>query len=220
MYQWEVEFKDSNDNTYIYDYWKNVIYHVSKCFKEVRKLINGNDIDEIISLLKSRFSKEEIIFNYNRIQKIEDSNNIINDFKNKFIKNPEKFMPKLKKEYFEKRDKKEFSRFNILSKRKLGKRSNYKCRICNQSLAGEEALESNHIIPKILGGKDTYENLELLHASCHIQHHQLLNKYGGGKNLHKVRRYFEKLSIEPSSKEGIKQIKQQFKKFKYSNCLR
>ena len=103
MYQWEVEFEDSNDNTYIYDYWKNVIYNVSECFKEVRKSINGYDIEEIISLLKSRFSKEEITFNYNRIKKLEDSNNIINNFKNILIKNPENFLPKLKKEYFEKR---------------------------------------------------------------------------------------------------------------------
>lgn len=55
------------------------------------------------------------------------------------------------KEYFEKKDKKEFKRYNILSRRKLAKHSNYKCRVYKQSLVREEQLKINQIIPKILG---------------------------------------------------------------------
>jgi RNA-directed DNA polymerase len=39
-------------------------------------------------------------------------------------------------------------RDNIWSRRKLAKQSNYKCRVCNQSLVGEEELKINQIIPK------------------------------------------------------------------------
>ncbi|UZQ52640.1 reverse transcriptase domain-containing protein [Clostridium kluyveri] len=119
------------------------------------------------------------------------------------------------KEYFNKRDEKEFNRFNILSKRKLAKKSKYKCRICNQPLVGEESLQINHIVPRLIGGNDKYDNLELLHTSCHMQHHQLLKKYGEGKELPKIQKYFKEMGIDPSSKEGIRLIKKQFKKFKY-----
>lgn len=119
------------------------------------------------------------------------------------------------KEYFYKRDEKEFRKFNILSKRKIAKKTKYKCRICNQSLNGEESLEINHIVPHLMNGKDVYDNLELLHTSCHVQHHKLLQKYGGGKELPKVKEFFNTINIEPSSKEGIRLMKKQFKKFQY-----
>lgn len=119
------------------------------------------------------------------------------------------------KEYFEKRDKKEFIRDNILSRRKLAKQGNYKCRICKQSLVGEEELKINQIVPKKLGGAESYGNLELLHQSCQLQHQILLEKYGGGKDLTKVITYFNKKQIEPNSQEGYRLIKKEFEKFKY-----
>ncbi|ACA57421.1 group II intron reverse transcriptase/maturase [Clostridium botulinum] len=122
------------------------------------------------------------------------------------------------KDYFKVRDEKEFNRHNILSRRKLAKKCKYKCRVCNQSLVGEESLEINHIVPISIGGKDIYDNLELLHTSCHIQHHQLLKKYGKGKELPKIQKYFKEMDVDPSSKEGIRLIKKQLKKFKYTNC--
>ncbi|WP_255301644.1 HNH endonuclease [Bacillus sp. AFS040349] len=63
------------------------------------------------------------------------------------------------KEYFEQRDRKEFDKENTLAKQKLAKKSKYKCRVCRESLVGDEPLEANHIVPKIIGGRDTYENL-------------------------------------------------------------
>lgn len=119
------------------------------------------------------------------------------------------------KEYFEKRDIKEFTRDNVMSRRKLAKSSNYKCRICKQSLVGEEKLEINQIVPKKLGGVESYSNLELLHQSCQLQHQILLEKYGGGKDLLRVNAYFNRNETEPNSQEGYRLMKKQFKKFKY-----
>jgi hypothetical protein len=47
------------------------------------------------------------------------------------------------KDFFDERYKKEFIRDNVLGRRKLAKRSNYKRRICKQSLTGEEPLKIN-----------------------------------------------------------------------------
>lgn len=118
-------------------------------------------------------------------------------------------------EYFEERDKKEFIRDNILSRRKLAKQSSYKCRVCNQSLVGEEQLKINQIVPKRLGGDERYANLELLHHSCQLQHQILLEKYGGGKDLPRVSTYFNRNHLEPNSKEGYILMKEEFKKFSY-----
>lgn len=130
----------------------------------------------------------------------------------KFTNSPDN--PSLR-QYFEKRDEKQFNRFNINSRQKIAKKQKYKCRVCKQSLVGEESLETNHKVPKMLGGKDEYYNFELLHTSCHIQHHQLLEKYGGGKQLNRIREYFRRNNVEPSSKEGIRLIEKVFSKFNY-----
>ena len=119
------------------------------------------------------------------------------------------------KQYFEQRDEKEFNAKNVLHRQKIAKSQKYKCRICRQSLTGDESLETNHIVPEKVGGKSRYYNLELLHNSCHIQHHQLLEYYGGGKQYTKVREFFKKHGVEPSSKEGTNLMKKSFKKFSY-----
>jgi RNA-directed DNA polymerase len=123
------------------------------------------------------------------------------------------------KEYFNKRDEKQFNRNNILSRQRIAKTSGYKCRVCKQSLVGEESLEINHIVPKALDGKDEYSNLELLHTSCHVIHHQTMEKFGGGKSLKKFKDYFKSINVIPSSKEGLKIMRQIFKHAQY-NCLR
>jgi RNA-directed DNA polymerase len=119
------------------------------------------------------------------------------------------------KEYFEYRDKKEFIRDNVLSRRKLAKRSKYKCRVCKQSLVGEEPLKINQIVPSKLGGDERYDNLELLHQSCHMQHQTLLEKYGGGIDLPKVIDYFKSYQVEPNSPKGYELMKKAFQRFKY-----
>lgn len=119
------------------------------------------------------------------------------------------------KGYFEERDRKEFIRDNVMSRRKLAKRSEYKCRICKQSLAGEEPLKVNPIVPILLGGDMRYDNLELLHLSCHTQHQKLLEIYGGGKELPNVVQYFKRKKVEPNSEEGYRLMKGAYRKFKY-----
>jgi RNA-directed DNA polymerase len=117
--------------------------------------------------------------------------------------------------YFEERDRKEFVRNNVLSRRKLAKSSNYKCRVCKESLVGDEALEINQIVPKNLGGDERYSNLELLHESCREQHIKLLFEYGGGKDLPKVLNFFEKKQVDSNSPEGYRLMKEAFRRFKY-----
>ena len=119
------------------------------------------------------------------------------------------------KGYFEERDRKEFIRNNVLSRRKLAKRSNYKCRVCKQSLVGDEPLKINQIVPLKINGDERYDNLELLHKSCHKQHQLLLEKYGGGKDLPKIISFFQYNQVETNSKEGYELMKKAFKKFKY-----
>ena len=123
--------------------------------------------------------------------------------------------PRLK-QYFEQRDEKEFNGNNVLHRQKIAKTQRYKCRVCRQSLIGEEGLETNHIVPVKIGGKSNYYNLELLHTSCHVQHHQLLEYYGGGKQYDKIKEFFKKQGIEPSAKEGTNLMKKSFKKFNYT----
>ena len=120
------------------------------------------------------------------------------------------------KQYFEQRDEKEFIANNVLYRQKVAKMQKYKCRICKQSLTGDEALEMNHIVPKNVGGKSPYYNLELLHKSCHTQHHQLLVYYGGGKQYNKIKEFFKKHGVDPSTKKGTNLMKKSFKKFNYT----
>ena len=122
------------------------------------------------------------------------------------------------KQYFEQRDEKEFVTSNVLHKQKIAKLQKYRCRICKQSLIGDEDLETNHIVPVKIGGKSNYYNLELLHNSCHIQHHQLLEYYGGGKEYNKVKEFFKKNGVEPFTKEGANLMKKSFKKFNYAGA--
>ncbi len=119
------------------------------------------------------------------------------------------------KDYFENRDKKEFIRDNVLSRRKIAKRSNYKCRVCKQSLAGNETLKINQIVPAKLGGDERYDNLELLHRGCQRQHQILFEKYGEGKDLPKIVNFFNNKQIELNSKEGYELMKKEFRKFRY-----
>ena len=63
----------------------------------------------------------------------------------KFDNSPDN--PELK-QYFEQRDEKQFKANNVLHRQKIAKAQNHKCRICGQSLIGEEGLEMNHIVPQ------------------------------------------------------------------------
>jgi RNA-directed DNA polymerase len=45
------------------------------------------------------------------------------------------------------------------------------CPVCKQSISAEQEWAMHHVIAKTLGGKDTLDNLRLLHGNCHRQLH-------------------------------------------------
>ena len=49
----------------------------------------------------------------------------------------------------------------------LLKKQKGKCTVCGLNFKDGDKLEVDHIIPKALGGKDEYKNLQLLHRHCH-----------------------------------------------------
>lgn len=56
-------------------------------------------------------------------------------------------------------------------KQRLARRQALKCSVCGEFLLNGEALHAHHQTPKSEGGKDVFNNLELLHAECHRQKH-------------------------------------------------
>ncbi|MBP0031143.1 MAG: HNH endonuclease [Roseofilum sp. Guam] len=50
---------------------------------------------------------------------------------------------------------------------KLLKKQKGKCNFCGMYFTDTDLVEVDHIIPKSLGGKDEYKNLQLLHKHCH-----------------------------------------------------
>ncbi len=53
-------------------------------------------------------------------------------------------------------------RVSLLLKKQKGK-----CTYCGLNFKDEDIIEIDHIIPKSQGGKDEYENWQLLHRHCH-----------------------------------------------------
>lgn len=75
-------------------------------------------------------------------------------------------------DYWNKRDIKEFDSTNVMHRVKLAKAQNYLCPLCKRSLQADgEALEIDHKLEKVNGGKDSYKNLRLVHVTCHISRH-------------------------------------------------
>jgi len=78
------------------------------------------------------------------------------------------------KEYFERRDEKEFDRNCIKSKQKLAKMQKYKCPICKMSIVDfSERLVVQEKIPVIHGGTRKYNNLQLVHGYCNRQYYKM-----------------------------------------------
>ncbi|QJB25077.1 HNH endonuclease [Limnospira fusiformis SAG 85.79] len=50
---------------------------------------------------------------------------------------------------------------------KLLKKQKGRCTWCGQYFAPSDLIEVDHIVPRSLGGKDEYKNLQLLHRHCH-----------------------------------------------------
>ena len=50
---------------------------------------------------------------------------------------------------------------------KLLKSQKNKCASCGLNFRPTDIIEVDHIVPRSVGGKDTYENIQLLHRHCH-----------------------------------------------------
>ena len=73
--------------------------------------------------------------------------------------------------YWEERNQKQAHILPHQRQREMAGRQKGKCLHCHDSLYNGEELHTHHIIPKSKGGKDTRENLELVHLYCHQQIH-------------------------------------------------
>lgn len=76
------------------------------------------------------------------------------------------------REYWELRRKRK-SHNLIPSYQKLAQKQGYKCPVCGESLFNDEPIEKHHKVPRSVGGKDTYANLQLMHYLCHQQVHSV-----------------------------------------------
>lgn len=55
-----------------------------------------------------------------------------------------------------------------IRQRKLIKRQNGFCPWCQTRFSFDSIVEIDHIVPRSMGGKDEYKNLQLLHKHCHV----------------------------------------------------
>lgn len=77
------------------------------------------------------------------------------------------------KEYYKKRDIKEFERNSVEFFHKLAKKQKYKCPLCGMSVIDyKESIERHHKISRVQGGDNTIKNSSLVHTSCHINWHK------------------------------------------------
>lgn len=51
----------------------------------------------------------------------------------------------------------------------LLKRQKGVCALCHEAFVSTDHMEVDHVLPKVHGGQDTYENLQLLHRHCHVK---------------------------------------------------
>lgn len=99
------------------------------------------------------------------------------------------------KEYFHKRNIKEFNRQNIDIKQKMAKFQNYKCYLCGNSIVdGREGTEIHHKTPKSKGGSNTLKNMVLTHISCHTEFHRMYPIKGEIPDIKEILKYRKTLN--------------------------
>lgn len=83
---------------------------------------------------------------------------------------------------------------------KLLKLQKGKCLWCGLSFQHWDVIEKDHIIPRALGGKDGYKNLQLLHRHCHDEKTAIdlkeIRKKNHSKLLEKLSQFWEKFDWE------------------------
>ncbi len=102
--------------------------------------------------------------------------NLINHMDTKIRRHPKvkaeanPFDPKWER-YFEEREKDLAKRTFYGKVKALWKVQDGLCPKCEQPIRVEDEFAIHHVIRRVDGGKDTLENLQLLHLNCHRQHH-------------------------------------------------
>ncbi len=85
-------------------------------------------------------------------------------------------------------------------KAKLLKQQKGKCPWCGLSFQDWDVLEVDHIIPRTIGGKDEYKNLQLLHRHCHDEKTALdlkeIRKKDHSRFLEKLSQFWDKFDWE------------------------
>ncbi|GET41657.1 RNA-directed DNA polymerase (Reverse transcriptase) [Microseira wollei NIES-4236] len=75
-----------------------------------------------------------------------------------------------------------------------------KCPWCGLSFQEWDVMEVDHKIPKALGGRDEYKNLQLLHRHCHDEKTAIdlikIRKKEHSKNFNKLAQQWEKVEWE------------------------
>ena len=75
------------------------------------------------------------------------------------------------------------SRFVTKEKRRLLIRQKSACPWCGLYFTSKDVLETDHIIPRKMGGKDTFDNKQLLHRHCHHKKTALNKSKRTGRNV-------------------------------------
>lgn len=83
---------------------------------------------------------------------------------------------------------------------KLLKQQKGKCTSCGLSFQEWDVIEVDHIIPRVLGGKDEWKNLQILHRHCHHEKTALdikeIRKKDHSKFLERLSQFWEKFEWE------------------------
>lgn len=83
---------------------------------------------------------------------------------------------------------------------KLLRQQKGRCAHCGLTFRGGDVMEVDHIVPKSIGGKDEWKNLQLLHRHCHDQKTAVdlieIRKKQHSDNLNKLFQLWEKVNWE------------------------
>ena len=91
-----------------------------------------------------------------------------------------------------------------IKQRKLIKRQNGYCTWCKTLFTEDSFVEVDHIIPRSLGGKDEYKNLQLLHKHCHIEKSRIDGSRGKKTNIQLGQEPDEVKVSRPDLSTGVK----------------